>query len=85
MIQRVGLTVELQEDPPNVGRTFPLLVSIGRERDLAGREDVMIVEAVLLEAPIGQFDQPEPAPRLLGQSDSQGVVAHEPEVLEKRG
>ena len=65
---------------------FDLLFGFLESRigDLARREDVVGVEAVLLQPRIGELDEREPAPRSLLQRDPDRVVAHETELLEER-
>ncbi|TMQ00306.1 MAG: hypothetical protein E6K99_02845 [Thaumarchaeota archaeon] len=84
VVEDVRLVIQLQENLFDVRVAPPISVSINRIGDLARREDVVSVEAILLQARIGRLDEFESAPRLLFQSDSYGIVTHTAEVLEER-
>ena len=61
MVQRIALIVQFEEGPLDVGIGPAVLVPIEGEGDLACREDVVSVEAVLLQSWIGKLDEPESA------------------------
>ena len=85
VIQRVALVVKLEERSLDVRLRLSTFVPIDGVCYLAGRQDVVGVKTVLLQAEIGHLDESEPAPRLFLECDSDCVVAHKAEVLEEGG
>src|SRR5439155_16921842 len=84
MIQSVCLVVKLQESLLDVRVAPPFPVSTDRVCDLARRLDVVGVKTILLQARLCLLDEFESALTLLLQGDSNGIVAHQAEVLEER-
>ena len=79
------MAVELQKSPSQARCRFSVPVLVNRICDLAGREDVVGVQAILLEPGVGNLDEAKPVLGLLLDGYPDGVITHQTELFEEVG